>query len=229
MDLMRFLPLFLLPVLLLSACSTPTPPAAPGPQKELRGTVTDWKGGASTVSLLVGDQALASAPLSMGGTFTLTLPQSAALNGLGVKASSYPAFSDGCTRDLQVSAPDANLVVISSLQVKTVSTVPTSAVQTISRFERTYDAALDVSNSAQELLVYASAATQIYGEVSCADASKRASYSVLLRLDQGWNTVRLTQSILPSSAVTRAVTQFVSVPISADSVWRVGSLQALSR
>ncbi|AZI42406.1 hypothetical protein EHF33_06275 [Deinococcus psychrotolerans] len=221
---MRFLPLFLLPALLLSACSTPTPPAAPDPQKELRGTVTDWKGGASTVTLLVGDQSLASTPLSVGGTFALTLPPSAALAGLGVKASSYPAFSAGCTRDLQVSAPDASLVVVSSLQVKTAS-----GTQTISRFERSYDSVLDASNSAQDVLVYASADTQIYGEVSCSDASKRASYNVLLRLNAGWNTVRLTQSILPSPAITRAVTQFVSVPITVDSIWKVGSLQALSR
>ena len=226
MGSMRLLPV-VLPALLVSACST-MPAAPPDPQKEVRGSVSGWSGGAGTVELTLDGQTLTSAALSAAGKFTLPLPDAAALNGLGAAASSYPAFSEGCTRDLKVSAPDAKLVVVSSLNVKTAS-----GSQAISRFETSHDAVLDASNSTQTLLVYASAVTQIYGEVSCASGQKRASYSVLLRLNAGWNSVKLTQSLLispvGSANEVRAVTQFASVPLDISSVWKLGSVQALSR
>ncbi len=222
MSRMRLLS-FLLPALVLSACSTMPAPKAPDLQKETRGSVPGWSGGAGTVKLVVGDQTLSSAPISAAGNFTLPLPSGAALAGLGVRAADYPAFGEGCSRDLQVSVPDARLVVLPSLEAQT-----TGGVQTLSRFEQSHDSALDVGNSSQELLVYATAETQIYGDVSCAANQKRASYSVLLRLSQGWNTVRLSQSILAGSQI-RAVTQFVSVPLNVSTTWQIGSLQALRR
>ncbi len=226
MGRMRLLPV-LLPALLVSACST-MPASPPNPQKEVRGSVAGWTGGAGTVELSLDDQTLTSAPLSSAGKFTLPLPDAAALNGLGAAASNYPAFDGGCTRDLKVSAPDAKLVVVSRLNLKTAS-----GNQAISRFETSHDSALDASTSTQTLLVYASAATQIYGEVSCASGQKRASYSVLLRLNAGWNSVKLTQSLLISPVGSaneiRAVTQFASVPLETSSVWSLGSVQALAR
>ncbi|AWN22253.1 hypothetical protein DKM44_02545 [Deinococcus irradiatisoli] len=222
---MRPLPL-LLPLLLLSACSTMPTPDAPDPQKETRGSVPNWSGGAGTVKLVVEDQTLSSAPISAAGKFTLPLPTASVLTGLGVRAADYPAFAEGCTRDVQVSASEVRLVVVPSLDVQTAQ----GGVQTLSRFEQSHDAVLDASNSTQDLLVYASGETQIYGDVSCAATQKRASYSLLLRLNPGWNTVRLTQSLLNStSGGLRAVTQFVSLPINVNTTWTVGSLHPLSR
>ncbi len=219
--------LFLLPALFLGACSTlPTksPSVPTDPQRETHGSVPGWTGGAGSVSLMVDDQTLSSAPITAAGKFILPLPTASALSGLGVSASSYPAFADGCQRDVRASVPDARLVVVSSLTVQ-----PSGGkAQLLSRFENTYDQPLDASNSVQHLLVYASSATQLYGEVNCAAAQKRASYSVLLRLNQGWNEVTLTQSILAGGEI-RAVTQFVSAPLQVDTVWKLGSLQALSR
>jgi hypothetical protein len=228
---MRLSPLLcLLPALVLSACAPAPVPTAPDPQLETRGTVTgnngaSYSGGAGTVSLVVDGKTLSSAPISAAGQFTLPLPQAAALVGLGVKANAYPGFNDGCTRDMQVSEGSAELVVVDELQVQATGSTDKKL---LSRYTQDFDRPLDASTSTQELLIHASAATQLFGEVSCQDKSKRANYSFLLRLNQGWNTVRLSQSILAGTP-TRAVTQFASIPTLVDTSWKTGSLQALSR
>ncbi len=196
---MRVVLLLFLP--LLSACS-------PRALTQVRAQVRGWSGGAGQVAVLGEDRAaLSSARIDAVGRFTLPLPSAESL-APRLLGSLAPQRSLECSSSVRASAPAAGFYLISDL-----SAAPYGSKAAVRLVNQTASpAGREPQLLDQRVLIYASAPTQVRGEVRCPAPVGRAagegSASYALSLRQGWNyaVVHRTQA---SGGATQSRTESV--------------------
>lgn len=179
-----------LTALLLAAChGGPVTPTV-STLASVNGTVQGAPGGASTIKLLAIDTlpdsamnpALASAPISASGAFTLSLPSAAAVTPLlsPISSSDAGVTDDGtCNGRISNSDPTAQAYSFSYLSV---NGIPFSA------------STMTSTSVTTKGWIYTTKPTTLSGTLTCASISGdvTGSVSVNAPLLQGWNVINVS-------------------------------------
>lgn len=192
-----------LTALLLAACHGGTATPTVSTLASVNGTVQGAPSGASTVKLLAIDTlpdsamnpALASAPISASGTFTLSLPSAAAVTPLlsATSGSDAGVTNNGtCSGSISNSDPTSQAYSFSYLSV---NGIPFSAA--------TVTGNSTSATATTKGWIYVNKPTTLSGKVSCASTSgsvtDNTSFSVNMPLLQGWNVINVSVTVVDSS------------------------------
>lgn len=176
-------------VLALTACGAPSAPQASDqpPVTVIHGRVTSW-GGEGTVRLP--DLPSVSAPVGADGTFTLTLPEGAALSGRATEATGVLAGL-GCSGTLTSSAAGTRGYLAAVLNAQ-----DAGGTRQISAAEGTRTGPLSRRVQVRAWL-YADGAAQLRGSVDCAGLLnlpqlRELPVLVAVNVQPGWNVLDLT-------------------------------------
>ncbi|WP_407572083.1 hypothetical protein [Deinococcus altitudinis] len=205
-----FLPLT---AVLLAACggnatpdpvvTKPLPLPAPAVLTAINGAVQNYSGGASTLKLLAsGDYtlaesssnpALASAPLSAAGAFSLALPSLAVVTPYLYETGSGPMSSSNCSSSIVVSDPTSQAYRFADLHVGNVVYYNGDITST--------STTVSFSNASW---IYLTKPTTISGSYRCTDTSTPGKTTVATQnynasLKQGWNILDLNGTLSGSS------------------------------
>lgn len=207
--------------LALTACASGEQPPAPEDQPAVttvQGDIENWTG-AGTVTLSgPSGQALARAAVAADGTFSLTLPDEAALAGAGVTRSPADALAQlGCTNTVTSSDPAARGYGFLSLDARPDGgdVGPIFAVD----LDVTTLFGVPVSAEAKgRAWLYADRDTTLSGHVTCKIAEVNAAVQVNIAAKQGWNV--LAMNVGGSVANPGGVTGTLTTAADTQTTWR---------